>query len=109
MSSRRDETELPEVVLTRRREADPEVVYYVVVDLETHLEWAGRRQWRSHGLESIDAPAGLASVGRSSPAPGGSGRDVQRSLRRHRSASAGGVRVRDRSLAVPKARRPATA
>ena len=63
MSSRREGGELPEIVLTRRCEADPEVVYDVVADLETHLEWAGRRQWKSYRLESIDAPPGPASVG----------------------------------------------
>jgi hypothetical protein len=44
--------------------APAEVVFDLIADLRTHLEWAGTRQPKKHfRLLSIEAPEGLASVG----------------------------------------------
>jgi hypothetical protein len=44
--------------------ARPEVVYDLVADIRSHLEWGGRRQPKeSYRLLSIDAPEGPAEVG----------------------------------------------
>jgi hypothetical protein len=51
--------------LTRRSSAPPEVVYDVVADIRTHLTWGGAQQSRDFRLLSLDAPAGLATVGTS--------------------------------------------
>lgn len=51
--------------LTRRCSARPEVVYDVVADLRTHITWGGAQQRGDFRLLSVDAPAGLATVGTS--------------------------------------------
>ena len=51
--------------LTKRCSAPPEVVYDVVADLRTHLTWGGAQQRSDFRLLSLDAPAGLATVGTS--------------------------------------------
>jgi Activator of Hsp90 ATPase homolog 1-like protein len=47
----------------RTTHAPPEVVFDLLADLDTHLEWGGRRQWRMFRLLSLDAPSGPAAVG----------------------------------------------
>lgn len=55
---------LYEVRVQRATQAPAEAVYDLLADLETHLEWGGRRQKsRKFRLTSIEAPAGVASVG----------------------------------------------
>ena len=49
--------------LTKRCPAPPEVVYDVVADIRTHLTWGGAQQRSDFRLLSLDAPAGLATVG----------------------------------------------
>jgi hypothetical protein len=52
------------VRLVERSGAPAEVVYDLLADLQTHLEWGGRRQkGKTFRLTSIEAPAGPASVG----------------------------------------------
>jgi hypothetical protein len=51
--------------LNRHCSAPPEVVYDVVADLRTHLTWGGTQQASDFRLLSLDAPAGLATVGTS--------------------------------------------
>jgi hypothetical protein len=48
---------------TGHSQASPEVVYDTLADLGSHMEWAGRRQYRSFRLVSLDAPPGPAQVG----------------------------------------------
>jgi Polyketide cyclase / dehydrase and lipid transport len=48
---------------TGRSRARPEQVYDVLADLRSHLEWGGRRQYRSFRLLSLDAPDGPAEAG----------------------------------------------
>jgi Polyketide cyclase / dehydrase and lipid transport len=43
--------------------APAEVVYDLIADLSTHLEWNGRRQPRKTRLETLVAPSGPATVG----------------------------------------------
>jgi Polyketide cyclase / dehydrase and lipid transport len=43
--------------------ASPEVVYDLLADLRSHLEWAGERQLETTRLLSMDAPEGPAGVG----------------------------------------------
>jgi hypothetical protein len=43
--------------------APADVVYDVLVDLSTHLDWAGERQGKKTRLTSMEAPSGPASVG----------------------------------------------
>jgi hypothetical protein len=43
--------------------APAEVVYDLVADVRSHLEWGGRMQKKNYRLLSIEAPAGPASVG----------------------------------------------
>ena len=43
--------------------APAEAVYDLLVDLPSHLEWAGARQLETTRLLSMDAPAGSATVG----------------------------------------------
>jgi hypothetical protein len=43
--------------------APSEVVYDVLADLQTHLEWAGRRQHETTRLLTLEAPIGPANVG----------------------------------------------
>jgi hypothetical protein len=38
-------------------------VYDLLVDLQSHLEWAGQRQGETTRLLTMDAPSGLATVG----------------------------------------------
>jgi hypothetical protein len=52
-----------EYTFVRRTAAPPEVVYDVLADLDSHMEWAGRRQWRMFRLLSVDAPPGPARAG----------------------------------------------
>ena len=51
--------------LTKRSSASPEAVYDVIADLRTHMTWGGTQQRSDFRLLSLDAPAGLASVGTS--------------------------------------------
>lgn len=48
---------------TRPCRARPEDVYDLLADLRTHLEWGGKRQFRSFRLLSLDAPEGPAQSG----------------------------------------------
>jgi hypothetical protein len=48
---------------TGRSEASPEVVYDLLADVSSHLEWAGHRQYKMFRLLTIDAPPGPAEVG----------------------------------------------
>ena len=48
---------------TGRSGALPEEVFDVLADLRSHLEWAGRRQFKSFRLLSLDGPPGPAAVG----------------------------------------------
>jgi Polyketide cyclase / dehydrase and lipid transport len=43
--------------------APAEVVYDLLADLQSHLEWAGRRQGETTRLLTLDAPPGPATVG----------------------------------------------
>jgi hypothetical protein len=43
--------------------APAEVVYDLLADLRTHLEWAGQRQAETTRLLTMEAPPGLADVG----------------------------------------------
>lgn len=43
--------------------APAEVVFDLLADLQTHLEWAGRRQAETTRLLTMEAPAGPAGVG----------------------------------------------
>ncbi|MCA1704995.1 MAG: hypothetical protein LC808_17725 [Actinobacteria bacterium] len=43
--------------------APAESVYELLADLQSHLEWAGRRQLETTRLLTIEAPAGPAGVG----------------------------------------------
>jgi hypothetical protein len=52
-----------EYTFTGRTGAPPEVVYDVLADLHSHLEWAGRRQWKMFRLLSLEAPPGPAVTG----------------------------------------------
>jgi hypothetical protein len=52
-----------EWVFTGRSRARPEQVYDVLADLRTHLEWGGKRQYRSFRLLSLDGPDGQAERG----------------------------------------------
>ena len=45
-----------------RSAAPPEVVYDVLADLRSHLEWGGKRQYKMFRLE-LDAPPGPAKEG----------------------------------------------
>jgi len=44
-------------------QAPAEVVYDLLADLDSHLDWAGQRQRESTRLLTVDAPAGPAGVG----------------------------------------------
>lgn len=44
-------------------QAPADVVYRLLADLSSHLEWAGKRQSPHAGLRSVDAPEGPARVG----------------------------------------------
>jgi hypothetical protein len=52
-----------EWTFTGRSKARPEDVFDLLADLETHLEWGGKRQFKSFRLLSLDAPAGPAAEG----------------------------------------------
>jgi hypothetical protein len=45
------------------RRAPAEVVYDLLVDLQSHLEWAGQRQAETTRLLTLEAPSGPAVVG----------------------------------------------
>jgi hypothetical protein len=56
--------ELYRVTTSQETQAPPEVVYEVLADLNSHVEWGG--SWhpsRTQRLQSMDAPQGLATVG----------------------------------------------
>ena len=46
-----------------RSAAPPEVVYDVLADLRSHLEWGGKRQYKMCRLLELDAPPGPANEG----------------------------------------------
>ena len=48
---------------TGRSKARPEDVYDLLADLQSHLEWGGRRQFKSFRLLSLDGPEEPAAVG----------------------------------------------
>ena len=52
-----------EYVFEGRTRAAPEVVFDVLADLGSHMEWGGRRQWRMFRLLSLDGPPEAAGVG----------------------------------------------
>jgi hypothetical protein len=51
------------LTLTRRCAAPASVVYGVLADPLSHLEWGGQRQWRVFRLTSLDAPPGPLVAG----------------------------------------------
>ncbi len=51
--------------MTARSSASPEAVYDLLADLGSHLVWAGRQQPGNYRLQTLDAPAGHATVGTS--------------------------------------------
>jgi Polyketide cyclase / dehydrase and lipid transport len=53
----------PTVAFSRACAAPPEVVYDLLADLRSHLEWAGARQRFGFRLLSLEAPDGPAIVG----------------------------------------------
>jgi hypothetical protein len=63
MEARAYGKERREYSFTGRSQASPGAVYDLLADLGSHIEWAGRRQYRSFRLVSIDAPSGPAEVG----------------------------------------------
>jgi hypothetical protein len=54
--------------------APPEVVYDLLADLRRHLDWAGERQNPTTRLLSLQAPAGLATVGTEFSSTGSDGK-----------------------------------
>lgn len=52
-----------EMAVSAISRASAEAMYDLIVDLGAHLEWNGRRQPYKARLETLDAPAGPASVG----------------------------------------------
>ena len=56
---------------TGRSKVRPEDVYDVLADLHSHLEWGGKRQFKSFRLLSLDAPTGPAAVGTEFTSTGG--------------------------------------
>jgi hypothetical protein len=52
-----------EYTFVGRSAARPEIVYETLADLQSHIEWAGRRQWKMFRLLSLSAPPGPARVG----------------------------------------------
>jgi uncharacterized protein YndB with AHSA1/START domain len=57
------EKQMPHLLISRLSNASPEAVYDLLVDLQSHLEWAGTRQTRDFHLVSLEAPPGPATVG----------------------------------------------
>jgi len=53
----------PRVRLQQTCAARPEVVYDVLSDLRTHLEWGGAKQSSVFRLKALTAPSGPATVG----------------------------------------------
>jgi hypothetical protein len=51
------------VTLKGRSAAPPDVVYDVLADLPSHMEWGGKRQYKMFRLLSLDAPTGPAQSG----------------------------------------------
>jgi len=51
------------VTMTGRSKAPPEVVFDLLADLRSHLEWAGKRQYKMFHLLSVDAGPEPAEVG----------------------------------------------
>lgn len=52
------------VTVSHRSAAPPEVVYDLLADLSTHIEWGGSWQpSRTQRLQSMEAPEGMATVG----------------------------------------------
>ena len=51
------------LTLTRRCAAPASVVYAVLADPLSHLEWGGERQWRVFRLTGLDAPPGPLVAG----------------------------------------------
>jgi hypothetical protein len=80
-----------EGTLIERCEAPAEVVFELLTDLSSHLEWGGRRRSKSARLRTLDAPAGSATVGTEFTS---TGEDTM-------------VRMTDRSV-VTEATRPST-
>jgi hypothetical protein len=52
-----------EYTFVARTQAPPAAVYDVLADLDSHIEWAGRRQWKMFRLLSLEAPTGPARAG----------------------------------------------
>jgi hypothetical protein len=52
-----------EIVVARTGSVDPERLYRTIADLNTHLEWGGRRQTKLARIATLDAPPGVAGVG----------------------------------------------
>jgi uncharacterized protein YodC (DUF2158 family) len=57
------EQQRPAVRLRVTSSAPAEVVYDLLSDLRTHLDWGGDRQWPNFRLKTLDAPGGPAMVG----------------------------------------------
>jgi hypothetical protein len=53
----------PYIRLTRRCGTSPEVVYGVLANLRSHLEWGGAKQSADFRLLSMEAPDGVGTVG----------------------------------------------
>lgn len=54
--------------------APAEVVYDLLADLPSHLDWAGQRQLETTRLLTLEAPTGLASVGTEFSSTGSDGK-----------------------------------
>lgn len=54
---------LPNAQLSKACAAPADVVFDLLTDLRSHLEWGGARQSRDFRLLALDAPAGTATVG----------------------------------------------
>lgn len=62
-SSRRTAWRNPVIRFEERCEAPATAVYDLLADLQSHLEWAGRRQSETARLLTLEAPAEPAGVG----------------------------------------------
>ena len=61
--------------------AAPEAVYDLLADLQSHLEWSGRRQSETTRLLTMDAPPGAAAVGTEFRTAGSDGKVARFSAR----------------------------
>lgn len=91
--------------------APAELVYDLLADLQSHLEWAGQRQLETTRLLTLAAPPGPAGVGVEFLTTGSDGKVARWSDRSvvTEATRPGGVRVRHRRATARQARPPAVA